>query len=217
VGEYLLLGSPSQNYTGGAESIRLSDQGYTDIGEMFHNFIVHVSERHVLGVRHVLTDNRPGAEEDTEFRRFTQLHFGSRALPYLAYQGQTILLNICKGDTRDKRHPFHWNRVHYNLPAALDYATSMPRVMMLRVDEELACREVTFADNIHAAGRMLNKVILTWLACKRLKAKRNHSGNQADDGKCKDVTTTPGPWIGGLMHTNTPSRLAVGNAVVNRV
>ena len=204
VGEYLSLGSPSQDYTGATERIRFSDQGDIDVGEMFHNFMVHVSERHALGVRHVLTDSRPGAEEDTEFRRFARLHFGSRASPYLAYQGQIILLDICKGDRRNEMNPFHWSRIHCNLPGALDYDTSMPRVMMLRGDEELACREATFVDDIHVAGRMVNKVSLTRLACKRLKARMNHLGNQADDRKYRDVTTTPGPWIGGIMHTDTP-------------
>ena len=76
--------------------------------------------------------------------------------------------------------------------------------MRLRSDEELACSEATYVDDIHVAGRWVNGVSLTRLACKHLKARMNHLGNQAGDRKYRDVSTTPGPWIGGIMHTDTP-------------
>ena len=92
--------------------------------------MVNVREQHALGIRYVIT-GRKGELEETVFRRFNRLHFGGKGSQYFAYQGQVILLDICKGDRKDKVNPFHWQRVHCNLPASPAYDTSMPRVMNL--------------------------------------------------------------------------------------
>ena len=208
VGVYLASGSPAQDYTDENTVFRKSDQADIDVGEMFLNFMVNVRERHALGIRHVMTESQ-GKCEETVFRRFNRLHFGGKGSPYFAYQGQVILLDICKGDRKDEANPFHWQRVHCNLPASLTYDTSMPRVMKLRGDGELACGEATFVDDIHLAGRRQQEGhSITRRACQKLKSEMNHRGNQADDRKYRDVSLTPGPWNGGILHTDTPFPLA---------
>ena len=104
----------------------MSDQGDIDVSKMFHNFVIHESERHALGIRHVQTRTEEGAIEETLFRRFNRLHFGGKGSPFYAYQGQIILLDICKGDRTDVRNPFHWKRVYCNLPDSKVYDTSWP-------------------------------------------------------------------------------------------
>ena len=71
VGDYLALGSPPQDYTDLTTVFRKSDQADIDVGEMFHNFLISVGERHALGIRHVRTAQE-GEPEETVLRRFTR-------------------------------------------------------------------------------------------------------------------------------------------------
>ena len=60
---------------------------------------------------------------------------------------------MAKGDTTDAENPFHFSEVVLNLMCGEGYDPSLPRVLVLRADGELATREVTFVDDIHLAGR----------------------------------------------------------------
>ena len=70
MGRYLALGSPEQDYTLGLGTLHVLDQGDIDVGEMFHNYMIHESERHALGIRHVQTETDEGMTEETRLRRF---------------------------------------------------------------------------------------------------------------------------------------------------
>ena len=76
--------------------------------------------------------------------------------------------------------------------------------MKLRKDGELACNEATYVDDVHVAGQVVGEVNLTQRASERLKSRMNYYGNQADDRKYRPVTTTPGLWNGGILHTDIP-------------
>ena len=204
VGQYLAMGLPEQDYELNTGTLHMSDQGDIDVGKMFHNFVIHESDRHALGIIHVQTGTGEGTIEETSFRRFNRLHFGGKGSPFYSYQGQIILLDICKGYRTDFRNPFHWKRVYCNFPASITYDASMPRLMKLWEDEELACGEIAFVDDIHVSGRRIGGLIVTRRGCKRLKARMNYLGNQADDQKYRDLMLTLGPWNGGIIHTDTP-------------
>ena len=73
--------------------------------------------------------------------------------------------------------------------------------MKLRNVVELACNEATHVDDIHVAGRVVGETNHTRLACKQLKSNMNCLGNQADDCKYRDVSATPSPSNGGIIHT----------------
>lgn len=137
VADYLDAGSPSQDYTQSTSFFTKSKQGDIDVGAMFNNFPVHLSERHALGVR-VINTAPEGEYEHHEFWRFCALHFGGRASPYLACQSQRIILHLCKGDRHDVNNLWQWDHVRLNLPGSEDYDPLMPRVMLLRKDGELA-------------------------------------------------------------------------------
>jgi hypothetical protein len=64
---------------------------------MFNNFCSHPTERHALGV-HVIKTQPEGTYECHEFWHLCALHFGGRPSPYLACQGQHLILELCKGD-----------------------------------------------------------------------------------------------------------------------
>ena len=215
VGDYLEMGSPSQDYTQDPESFIKSDQGDVDVGEHFHNFRTHPDERPYVGARLYKTD--AGAQnEECEIGRFTVLHFGGLPSPYCGTQGENRILEWAMGDPRDVKNPFHYQRVVLNLPCSLNYDPSLPRVLKLREDNELATDQKTYVDDVHTVGRSLGKycrrtkennqnvISLTRQACRQLKTRMNSVGNQADDRKYRDVSLTPGPWAGTLAHTDTP-------------
>ena len=215
LGDYLEMGSPSQDYSHDPKSFIKSDQGDIDVGEHFHNFRTHIDERPFVGARLYKTDS--GAQvEECEMGRFNVLHFGGLASPYLATQGENRILEWAMGDRRDIDNPFHWERVVLNLPCSLTYDPSLPRVLKLRNDNELATDQKTYVDDIHVVGRSLGKYCRrtkeknsqvlnrTQQACKRLRSLMNNAGSQAADRKYRDISFTPGPWAGTICHTDTP-------------
>ncbi len=91
-----------------------------------------------------------------------------------------------------------------NLPRDVDYDPSMPRVMLLRKDGELATREANYVDDIHLCIRERDGSNEAREACTQLKSGMNSVGNQADDRKYQLPTATPGAWNGVIIHTDTP-------------
>ena len=203
VATYLDSGSPSEDYTQSASSFVKSKQGDIDVGAMFNNFRTHPSERHALGVR-VINTRPVGQYERHEFWRFCALHFGGRPSPYLACQSQRLILELCKGDRRNPKNHWQWETVRLNLPGSVDYDPSMPRVMLLRKDGELATREADYVDDIHPCIREKDGSSEARNACAQLKSKMNSLGNQADDRKYRLPSLTPGAWNGVIIHTDTP-------------
>lgn len=200
VGDYLDMGSPIIDYTQEGISFTPSVQGDVDVGSMFHNYKVHPRDKHTLGVRVYFTRHDGGAETCI-ISRYEVLPFGSTPSPFIAGQGQLRVIWMAKGNRHNKSNPFQWERVHLNLPCAIDYDPSLPRVILLRHDNEIASGEAAFVDDIHVVGRGMANANQ---ACKRLKSQMNHFGNQADDAKYRPPTTTPGAWNGSILHTDTP-------------
>jgi hypothetical protein len=84
------------------------------------------------------------------------------------------------------------------------YDPSMPRVMLVRKDGELATWEASYVYDIHLVTREKDEEAKAHQACAQLKSKMNLLGNQVDDRKYRLPTTTPGVWIGVIIHTDTP-------------
>jgi hypothetical protein len=203
VAAYLDAGLPSQDYTQSAGSFVKSKQRDIDVGAMFNNFPTHPLERHVLGVRVINT--RPEREyKRHEFWHFCVLHFGGHPSSYLACQSQRLILELCKGDRHNPLNHWQWETVRLNLPGDIDYDPSMPHVMLLRKDGELAMIEADYVDNIHPCIWEREGSNEARLACAQLKSGMNSRGNQADDWKYCIPSVTPGAWNGVILHTNTP-------------
>ena len=209
--QYIGEGSPPQDYTQPESKFTKSKQGDVDVGGMFHNFRAHAKEQANLGVRWMETRN-DGAPERHEFLRFNVLHFGGKCSPYLASQAQGRILEGCMGNRHDLANRWQWDRVHLNLPCSHAYDPSLPRVLLLRKDGELATRLTRYVDDIHPVGRDApdphgvgdGRDEQTKLACKQLKSRMNSRGNQADDRKYRPPSLTPGAWNGIIMQTDTP-------------
>jgi len=206
VGEYLQRGSPSEDYLSrDASGFIKTKQGDIDVGQHFNNFRVHPKDHQHLGVRFIYTNNKDGAIERETRLQFNCCPFGASSSPYSACQGQSRVLEICKGVPRLIKNEFHYHKCHLNLPCAKNYDPSMPRVMLLRRDNELATTEVTFVDDIRVSGRCKDgSYDNAKSACKQLKSRMNSLGNQADDRKFRQPSELSGAWNGVIIHTNTP-------------
>lgn len=206
VAEYLADGSPIQDYTQPNSKFVKSKMGDVDVGQMFHNFMAHPKERADLGVRWIETcgtaDN--GAYERHEIWRFNRSHFGGKFSPYSACQSQNRILQQCMGDRHDPNNRWQWDRVILNLPFSPGYDPSLPRVLRIRKDGELATVHVTFVDDIRPTGRDSEGNEQTKQACRQLKSRMNTRGNQADDRKYRPPSFTQGAWNGVMIHTDTP-------------
>ncbi len=208
VKEYLQLSSPIIDYTQETSTYIKSTQGDIDVGQHFNNFRVHPSDQHTLGVRYNYTCTNQGTGKDEEkesWLRFNCCPFGNRCSPYLCCQGEARILEVCKGDPSDEKNKFQYSSCHMNSPFSDDYDPSMPRLILLREDGEMATQEVTFVDDIHVAGRTKDGVFdHAKSGCKQLKSRMNSLANQADDRKFRQPTPTPGAWNGLIIHTDTP-------------
>ena len=205
VSEYLREGSPVLDYTQEDNVFIKSKQGDIDVGQHFNNFRMHEVDRPYNGVRQILTNNAPGGTETQTWRRFTVLPFGTKCSPYYACQGESRILEHCKGDPADPKEPFQFDRVLLNCPFSPGHDPAFPEVMLIRKDGELATQEKTFVDDIHVAGRSKEGTFDHALdGCRRLKSRMNSVGNQADDRKYRPPCLTPGAWRGVIIHTDTP-------------
>lgn len=144
-----------------------------------------------------------GSPERHWFMRFSALHFGGRCSPFIAGVGQQRILEWAKMAPQDTVSPFQYSKVILNLPTSYTWDPSLPRVMRIRKDGELASAEVNYVDDIHPVVRGVNSrnAVLT---AKFLKSRMNSVGNQADDKKYQPPTCRPGAWKGEIMHTDQP-------------
>jgi hypothetical protein len=178
---YLLAGSPDQDYSQDATSFNKSWQLDIDVGQQFNNYASHYEDRPYCGVRMIDTRN-DGSMERHWFARFSVLHFGGRCSPYIAGMGQQRILEWVKKPPGDESSPFSYKKVILNLPTSFSWDPSLPRVMRIREDGELASSEVNYVDDIHPTARGKDKTNAVILA-KFMKSRMNSVGNQADDKK----------------------------------
>jgi hypothetical protein len=207
VADYLDSGSPLQDYTLSTSAFIKSKQGNIDVGAMFNNFRVHLLERHTLEVHtlevQVINTALEGEYEHHKVWHFCALHFGGRPSPYLACQSHRIILQLCKGDRHDINNHWQLDTVRLNLPGLEDYDPSMPQVMLLQKDGELATREAHYVDNIYPCV-CKKKGSNQARRCAQLKSQMNAQGNHDDDQKYRLPTFTPEAWNDVTSDTDTP-------------
>ena len=116
-----------------------------DQGEMYLNYVLHLSDRHAFGIKmqRELSDGR----NITIFRRCSRLMFGAKPAPYGAVQMHVRALEIIQGDRHDPKNAFQWDHVAVNWPFERDYDPSLPRVMRIRKDGNIASNVPTYMDD----------------------------------------------------------------------
>ena len=174
------------------------------MAQQFNNYRIHKKERHSHGVRFIHTRNNGGPELQT-FLQFCVLNFGCQCSPYIAIQGQERIMELCEGDPIDDSNPFQCVQCWLNLPTARNYDPSIPRVILLCSEGEMASRKITFVDDIHGLSRRITAQDRCVKDPPRVLAYRmNHKGNQCAGRKFGPPTLSPRPWNGAMVHTNGP-------------
>jgi hypothetical protein len=181
VKSYLKMGSPDQDYSQDAASFNKSWQLDIDVGQQCNNYASHYEDRPYCGVRMIDTRN-DGSVERHWFARFSALHFAGRCSPYIAGMGQQRIIEWVKKPPSDESSPFAYKKVILNIPTSFTWDPSLPRVMRIREDGELASSKVNYVDDIHPTARGKDKTNAIILA-KFMKSRMNSVGNQADDKK----------------------------------
>ena len=202
VGSYLRGGLPPQDYTQDPGLMIKSWQFDPDVAQMFNNFLMHLKERHSHGVRFFHTRNN-GSIEAQSFFRWCVLNFGCMCSPYIACQGEERIMEMCMGDPEDDMNLFQYHEVWLNLPGAKNYDPSMPRLIFLTKEGEMATRKVTFVDDIHGAARGSSDAPARE-AYRILACLMNYFANQAAARKVGPPTLIPRPWNGVMTHTDSP-------------
>jgi hypothetical protein len=184
---------------------RLMPEAYSgdfDIGEQFHNYVLHASERVFCGVRipTELSDTLSAEGwEVAPIMRWDRLVFGWQTSPYLALRMLARALELAQGHPLDLESAFCWEEVGLNLPGAEGYDPGKPRISKLRADGSLAADWICYFDDgrVSAATREL-----ALRALRQITAYLQHLGNQEAARKRRPVSQRPGAWAGGIAYTD---------------
>lgn len=177
---------------------RIPHQSDMDVGEMFLNYNLHYSERHMFGVRLVTGF---GDDEVQIVMRFCRLMFGGTPCPYIAVQGHARAMELATGDNKDPTNPLHWMDAIGNFPFDTNYDPSLPRVIRIRADGEMAAGTPAFVDDGRTAG--VSEQICD-AATHRFCTGINYLGEQNASRKRRPKSLKPGAWTGKMLWTNEP-------------
>jgi hypothetical protein len=184
---------------------RLSAGAYCgdfDIGEQFHNYILHESEQVYCGVEiptSVTRQLRDKGLEVSSSMRWGRLVFGWQSSPYLALRMLTRALECALGEALDTTNEFAWCGVHLNLPGAPNYNPGRPRVQKMRADTLPATELVLYFDDGRAMGSTEE---LARLGVRQATSRIQYLGNQDAPRKRRGVSQRPGAWAGGIVYTD---------------
>ena len=129
--------------------------GDFDIGEQFHNYILHETEQVYCGVeipQDLVESLRAEGVTVDRLMRWNRLVFGWQSSPYLALRMLARAIEWAKGDPAEVENAFGWACVALNLPGDALYDPGRPRVMKQRFDGLLAADVVTFYDDGRVFG-----------------------------------------------------------------
>ena len=131
--------------------------GDIDVGEMFLNFVLHLSLVALCGVDLTLyfpEDVPPG--EKVLWEAWQRTGMGFKWSPYQAVQAMMVAEEVILGDRHDPDNVFRWDKVRLNLPGQKDYDPSLPWVSKVRREEDgtwvIAADCKTFVDDNRHAG-----------------------------------------------------------------
>jgi len=172
--------------------------GDIDIGDMFHNFVLHERVQKVAGID--ITPFFPDevAEEGkVKWLRWVRSAMGLRNSPYNAIQGVLFAEEVIKGNPLDSQNVFRWDVLDFNMPGDPNYEPGRPWLSKMRSeDRALACDMIVYVDDMRSGGngwteaRLVNRTIAMRL---------NYLGLQEAARKRRDPSQEPGPWAGSVV------------------
>jgi hypothetical protein len=128
-----------------------------DVGEMFHNFMMHPTKR----MYHGLNIDEPILLNDPELKglvsvmmQFCRLDFGWTCAPYFACRMMMRAVELAKKHPENQKSAFAWSSVGLNLPGTDGYNPTKPWVRKLRADGTKASDALFFVDD----GRVIDQL-----------------------------------------------------------
>jgi hypothetical protein len=182
---------------------RLSNGAYSgdfDIGEQFHNYMLHPTEQIYCGVHVPLeTVERLRAEglEVDPLMRWNRLVFGWQSSPYLALRMLARALEIAVETTGNNDFQIH--EVLLNLPGQPGYDPSKPRLIKLRIDGTVSADIIVYFDDARVFGPTEE---ITQRAMRQVILRLQSLGNQDASRKRRAVSQRPGAWAGGIVYSD---------------
>jgi len=174
--------------------------GDIDIGDMFHNFILHEKVQMLAGID--LTPFFP--EELTKKKelkaiwlRWVRSAMGLKSSPYNSIQGILVVEEVIKGDHLDEQNIFRWDDIDLNLPGDPVYQPGLPWICKRqKSDGCIACDFVTYVDDMRSGG---NGWIEARKVSRTIDMKLNYLELQDAARKRRDPSQQPGPWAGSVV------------------
>jgi hypothetical protein len=174
--------------------------GDIDIGDMFHNFILHEKVQMLAGID--LTPFFP--EELTKKKelkaiwlRWVRSAMGLKSSPYNSIQGILVVEEVIKGDHLDEQNIFRWDYIDLNLPGDPVYQPGLPWICKRqKSDGCIACDFVTYVDDMRSGG---NGWIEARKVSRTIDMKLNYLELQDAARKRRDPSQQPGPWAGSVV------------------
>jgi hypothetical protein len=179
-----------------------------DIGEQFHNFVMHVNLQPYAGVDvtaffpdEFLTPATPGKRgKRTIWLRWTCCGMGFKISPYNAGQGVLFAEEVIRGNPLNVLNCFHFDEVKLNIPGAPNYTPGLPWVYKFRSDEQRIANDFfVYVDNVRATGHNYDGC---WKAARAVTSRYDYLGLQDALCKRRAPSTEAVPWAGSTVHTN---------------
>ena len=170
--------------------------GDCDVGEQFHNYLLHFSEQPYCGVEvpeDLVEELRELGHVADRHMRWGRLVFGWQSSPCFALRMHARVLELAKGDPDDRTSAFCWEAVVLNLPGMEGCDPSLPRVRKVRHDGLAAADLVSFFDDARICGP---NQALARLAMRQITSMIQCHGNQDAARKRRPESQRPGAWAG---------------------
>jgi hypothetical protein len=173
--------------------------GDMDIGDMFHNFMLHEKVQVLAGID--LTTFYPAeltGEVQVLWERWMTSAMGLRSSPYNTIQGVLFAEEVIRGDPRVADNVFRWDEVRLNLPWSHSYQPHVAWVSKIRhEDGRVACDFITYVDDTRSFG---NSWYEARQASRTVASRLNWLGIQDAARKRRDPCKDPGLWAGSVIH-----------------
>jgi hypothetical protein len=167
--------------------------GDLDMGEQCLNFPMHPGLQVFCGM-----DVRPylsHGKSKTMWWRWMRCMMGLKPSPYFSIQGTLLAEEVVRGNRLDPTNPYHWDRVHLNLPGSPSYLPSKPWVQLLTHDGKLSGTSLRYVDDLRLVGHSSEHC---WQLSHRLASIFSYLGLQIALRKFRPPTQQPGPWAGTI-------------------
>jgi hypothetical protein len=185
--------------------VRALQPGYSmadnDVGEMFHNFMLHQDLRKYCGLDLSLYFQKPNVNSKVNkgrlWERWNRLAMGLRPSPYCAIQGMMMAKEVILGDQYDRiSNVFHWETMRLNLPGDLTYTPSEAWATKVRYDGTVAADVFVYVDDIRSCAPT---ELEAWKASQRTSAVLGYLGLQDASRKRREPGLETGAWTGSVV------------------